>query len=357
MFIGVWGDVKMHTPFRSLETVEGGILSTNIEKSGLSHYPMVLGWFVVFILTLSACGIDEGGPSTGSTSWYSIIIDTPTAESTYSTDCNELWIGGTTDYPPSQWSNVLVGWQNQTSGGLKLGVGQTSVYQCWDWILGYYDCNPVWWAKIPLELGDNSITITAEDSNGVALEPDTIAVGKPEMSYSIKGRITNVDGTELFNMKVLLEGASNFDFTDVSGYYELNCLRSGTHTLRPDPMGFYYPAYMFYNYMDWPFNPASRTVAVSEFNVEGQDFSTEVYEISGIITTVYGEGFQNLDVFIMESGYSTASARTDSSGTYTLLAPNGTYIVQPSNYFSFTPAFRSVNVNGSGVYDQNFSAQ
>jgi len=350
-----------NAPCRSLEIIGRGIFSINMGKNGQCHYPTMLASFVIFILTLSACGGDRRGQSTGGTPQYSINIETPTADPTFSTDCNEIWIGGTTDYPPSQWSSVWVIWQNQTAEGLRQGTGQTGVNQCMGWFLGYtwyYDCNAGWWVNIPLELGDNSITITAIDSNGVDLKPDTIAVSNPVMSYSVKGRITNINGKGLFNLKVVLEGASRYIFTDAEGYYTLSCLRSGIHTVLPDSMGFYDPAYMFYNNMDWPFNPVNRTVTVSRSDVAGQDFSTEVHEVTGMITTAYGGGFQNLDVFLLGSGNSAlASARTDASGTYTLLAPNGKYIIQPSTYFSFTPEFRSVTINGSGVYNQNFSAQ
>jgi hypothetical protein len=316
---------------------------------------------VLFSIICISCGGSGGGEGdTGSPVQNAIEIETPTAETSFTTDCNEVWVGGEANYPASQWNSVEIAWKNQSASGLSQGMGQTDINQCLGWFFGYawyYDCNAGWWADVPLEIGSNTITITAIDSNGTVIGRDLISVNKPVMSYYIKGRITNTGGTGLFNMKVKHDAAGGFTYTDSNGNYQLGCLRSGTYSITPDSIGYYSPTDKFFSYIDWPFTPADRTVTVNDSDAIGQDFSTEVYEVSGQITTLSGSGFQNLDVFLMEAGGSYESSRTNENGFYTFMAPNGTYTVQPSTFFSFAPANRIIEVNGSGVYDQDFSAQ
>lgn len=226
--------------------------------------------------------------------------------------------------------------------------------------MGYtwdYDCDASWGASIPLEIGDNVITITAVDSIiETVIGQDTITVNKPVMSYSIKGGIKNIDGTGFFNMRVNLDASERYTYTDPSGNYELKCFRNGTYSVSADSYGFYSPIYRFYSYMDWPFIPEGRLVTVTNSDVTGQDFSTEVYEVSGMITTQAGYGFQNLDVLIIGADGTTATTWTDENGIYSFLVPNGTYTIRPSTFFSFTPVEQSIEVNGSGVYSRDFSA-
>jgi len=321
-----------------------------------------LGLFTTLFLSifLVSCGDGGGEGDSGSAMQYAIEIDTPASEATFSTNCNEMWIGGKTNYPASQLDSVGISWQNQTAAGLTQGTGQTGVNQCLGWFLGftwYYDCNGGWWANVPLEVGDNKITITAVDSNQTVLGQDTITITKPVMSYSIKGRITNVDGTGLFNMRVRHDAMERVLYTDSNGNYELKCVPIGTYSVWPDSNGYYYPAYIFFSYMDWPFIPGNRTIVVSDSDVTGQDFSTEVYEVSGKITNLSGYGFQNVDVYITGPDGPRASSRTNASGYFTIMLPNGAYTIQPSTFFSFIPSTRTVEMNGSGVYEQDFSAQ
>jgi hypothetical protein len=229
--------------------------------------------------------------------------------------------------------------------------------------MGYtwdYACDAGWWASIPLEIGDNVITITAVDSLDAietVIGQDSITVNKPVMSYSIKGGIKNIDGRGLFNMPVNLDARENYTvYTDPNGNYEFKCLRNGIYSVAADSYGFYSPIYRFHSYMDWPFIPDGREVTITDFDVTGQDFSTEVYEVSGMIRTQAGYGFQMVDVVITGSNGTSASTWTDANGVYSFLVPNGTYTIRPSTSFSFTPVEQSIEVNGSGVYSQDFSA-
>jgi secreted trypsin-like serine protease len=76
------------------------------------------------------------------------------------------------------------------------------------------------------------------------------------------------------------------------------------------------------------------------------------YSISGTITNSAGAGISGVTV-----SNGSASATTSSSGAYTLSGlGNGTYTLTPSlGGYSFSPASRSVTVNGANVSGQDFS--
>lgn len=91
-----------------------------------------------------------------------------------------------------------------------------------------------------------------------------------------------------FNMRVNLDASESYTYTDPNGNYELKCLRNGTYSVVADSYGFYSPNHRFHSYMDWPFIPDDRLVTVNNSDVTGQDFSTEVYGVSGMIRTQAG---------------------------------------------------------------------
>jgi len=307
-------------------------------------------------VALVACG---GGGGAGFEVGNEIEIEYPTLEETFSTDCNEIWVSGETTYLVAH-SSVFIEWENRTDIGYLQGTGQRFVHTCTGWFMGYmwdYDCDASWGASIPLEIGDNVITITVVDSIiDAVIGQDTITVNKPVMSYSIKGGIKKIDGMGLFNLRVNLDALESYTYTDPNGNYELKCLRNGTYSVVADSYGFYSPNYRFLSYMDWPFIPDGRLVTVNNSDVTGQDFSTEVYEVIGMIKTQAGYGFQNLSVLIIGADGTSASTWTDENGIYSFLVPNGTYTIRPSTNFSFTPVEQSIEVNGNGVYLQDFSA-
>jgi len=249
---------------------------------------LTIGLFSIFFISCGGC--NGGGRGGGSPLQNTIEIEMPTFEAAYTTDCNEVWVGGEANYPASQWNNVEISWENQSVSGLSQGIGQTNAKQCLGWFLGYtwyYDCDAGWWAEVPLEIGNNTITITAVDLNGTVIGKGVINVYKPVMSYYVTGRIPDSDGTGLFNIKVKRNVSDGFTYTDSDGNYELGCLRSETYSVNPDSMGYHSPTDMFFSYINWPFVPASRTVIVNDSDVTGQDFSTEVYEVQ--IVTLSGQ--------------------------------------------------------------------
>jgi subtilisin family serine protease len=80
---------------------------------------------------------------------------------------------------------------------------------------------------------------------------------------------------------------------------------------------------------------------------------TVTYSISGTVSAGSGTGLAG--VVVSAGG---ASATTTSTGAYTLTGlANGSYTLTPSlSGYTFTPASRSVTVNGASVSGQNFSA-
>ena len=85
----------------------------------------------------------------------------------------------------------------------------------------------------------------------------------------------------------------------------------------------------------------------------GNGGSGSTYSISGTVTST---GPPMVVVYISISGY--ILGMTDSNGNYTIFGlPNGTYTVTPSSAaLAFTPADKSVTINGSNVVSVNFTA-
>jgi cytochrome c peroxidase len=86
---------------------------------------------------------------------------------------------------------------------------------------------------------------------------------------------------------------------------------------------------------------------------------TQTFSISGTVrgpNTLRGAGAPLSGVTITLSGDASATTLTDANGNYTLIVPNGNYIVTPSRSgLSFTPVSRAVIVNGANVTGQDFT--
>ncbi|MBX3712527.1 MAG: proprotein convertase P-domain-containing protein [Lysobacter sp.] len=80
--------------------------------------------------------------------------------------------------------------------------------------------------------------------------------------------------------------------------------------------------------------------------------TTPTYTVSGAITTSAGAGISGVTV-----SAGSATATTNSSGAYTLSGlSNGSYTLTPSlSGYTFSPASRSVTVNGANVTGQDFA--
>ena len=319
--------------------------------------------FMIFLIVLlGACG--GGGGSSGGGGdvgggW--VTIDQPTTETTYSTVCNSVELGGEAFISPTWWrccsgsaedTGVTVTWKNMTTGT------EQKAYQSIDicYFLGSpYLCNHRWSATVPLALEDNLITITAADPSGVTGQ-DSITVSKPVPSFSIYGRVTKTLGIGLWNyglsgFKLTLTGTdpNPYVFTDKSGNYTISCIQNGSYTITPSST------------INFIFTPTNRAVTINNADVLGQDFVSEAYFISGTVTYSSGIGISGVQVSLTGTN-SSATYYTDSNGYYIFAVPNGSHTITPSycdllGCFSFTPATRDVTVDHADVTGQDFVRQ
>jgi hypothetical protein len=79
------------------------------------------------------------------------------------------------------------------------------------------------------------------------------------------------------------------------------------------------------------------------------------FAISGRVATAAGAGISGVTMTL--TGAASQTVQTDASGNYSLAGlANGVYTVTPSlSGFTFTPASRTVTVNGGNVINQNFT--
>ncbi|MDA0746794.1 MAG: SUMF1/EgtB/PvdO family nonheme iron enzyme, partial [bacterium] len=158
-------------------------------------------------------------------------------------------------------------------------------------------------------------------------------------TYSVSGQVT-VEGEGLPGVEVvaLSNGVSILAATDSTGTYVLS-LTNGTYTLVPS-IG------------EVKFSPDSLEITVSGAAQSGLNFSVAAYGISGQVTE---EGVGIPGVQLMLNGSTIAT--TDENGNYRLpVLTDGAYTVVPSKAsYAFTPASRSVTVEGADVSGQDFA--
>lgn len=102
--------------------------------------------------------------------------------------------------------------------------------------------------------------------------------------------------------------------------------------------------------------PCEQDGECYQYRIIGQDFSAEVYQVSGLVTASNDAGLPRQDIVATGPG-GTAHASTDGGGGYTFFLPNRTYTIQPPTYYTFNPPFITVTVNGDAVTNQNFVVQ
>jgi len=160
--------------------------------------------------------------------------------------------------------------------------------------------------------------------------------------YSITGRLAGTNGVGLANLRVYRTGSSVAAISNGAGYYAFNGVTNGAYTITPD-------ATQGYGY-----TPQTRSFTVSGASVANQNFTGATgYAIVGRVMTSNGAAIPNVSV--KRTGQ-TAGVLTNSSGYYTFNGvPNGTYTITPTlSGRTFTPATKSVTVNGGNPAAQNF---
>ncbi len=141
-----------------------------------SHWSSLLGIAILLGSLLAACGGGGGDDSAPPPAGSSLWISSPSNTGTYQTDSERVSLSGGSFVPDGANCTGIVGtipagyqvvWFNAANGT----SGNASFY------LGcLLQVNVIWSApQIPLELGSNSITVTATDSNGTTAH-DTIVV-------------------------------------------------------------------------------------------------------------------------------------------------------------------------------------
>ncbi len=183
-----------------------------------------------------------------------------------------------------------------------------------------------------------TVTINGANVTGVNFTASGI------VGYSISGTITPAANGA--GSTVTLTGAASATTTaDASGHYTFTGLANGTYTVTPSRSGY-------------TFTPASASGTLYNANVTGVDFtaiaSTATYSLSGLISPAsLGTG-----TTLTLSGGATGTTGTTSTGAFSFTSlTNGTYTVTPSRPgYTFTPAARTVTINGANVTGVNFTA-
>ncbi|MGI5817193.1 MAG: carboxypeptidase regulatory-like domain-containing protein [Armatimonadota bacterium] len=166
-----------------------------------------------------------------------------------------------------------------------------------------------------------------------------------EPLFEIRGTVTDAAGSPMAGVDITVNGRTVG--TDGNGAYRVRNLSAGTYTVTPA-------------LAEHDFEPASREVTIgpdaSDINFTGE---LRTYSIAGRITRD-GAGVAGVTV-----SDGTRTAVTDAEGRYTIAeVPSGSYTVTPSRDadgdgrqdFTYTPASRSVTVDGAAVGGVNFTA-
>lgn len=175
-------------------------------------------------------------------------------------------------------------------------------------------------------------------------------------TYSISGTI----GRPLSRGYMALPGvtvtvsgtAGSTTSTNASGIFTFSGLANGSYIVTPSLAGY-------------TFTPPSISVTVDNASVTDINFTAasalavQTYSIAGTVTKpgIRGTRAPMPGVTVTLSGAANAQTTTNASGSYTFTGlPSGAYTVTPSmTGFTFTPAFRNVNISGANQTGQNFT--
>jgi Tol biopolymer transport system component len=160
-------------------------------------------------------------------------------------------------------------------------------------------------------------------------------------TFSITGRLTTPLNVGIAGIYVQAEGPTgvfHYSVTDVQGYYSLFNLPAGDYTVTPnkccDSQGRHYV-----------FNPGTRTFNNLSSDQIGDFTGTQVFDITGQITSSVVSGQGLFDIPVTLSGSASASVVTDVFGTFRFEdLPTGNYTVTPTKPgFVFSPTNATYN--------------
>jgi hypothetical protein len=188
--------------------------------------------------------------------------------------------------------------------------------------------------------GSTAVTLAGADRTAT----DFTAARIP--TYSISGAIS---GPVVAGVTVRLSGdVTAVTTTDATGAFAFTGLSNGTYMVTP-------------SLEDHVFDPASRSVHVSDASVTGQGFTGALSPTArSIAGTVSGDAVAGVTMTL--SGVSpvtaTVTTPTDAGGAYAFAdLADGLYLVTPSLAgFTFVPANSLVTVSGASVVGPDFTA-
>jgi hypothetical protein len=198
-------------------------------------------------------------------------------------------------------------------------------------------------------LANGTYVITPSTSNGYSYSPtsQTITINNAhvlqltfasQQAFTVSGTISGPGGP---NASVALSGTAAATTTaNSSGVYSFAGLSNGSYTVTPAKTGY-------------TFSPANQPITVNGANTTANFSSTaQTYTISG---TISGPGGASATVTL--TGATTATVTANASGVYSFTGvANGSYTVTLTKTgYLFTPANRSVTVNGAST-TANFSS-
>jgi hypothetical protein len=189
-------------------------------------------------------------------------------------------------------------------------------------------------------------TFSPENRTVTGNSPGRTRLDFSVQQYSISGKMT-LNGDGLPGAMIHLSGAATTStMTDSDGNYSFVGLLNGDYTVTPSKTGL-------------PFAPENTKVTVTGASLSGIDFaSTAPGSANAISGAATFNGVGLWDVSIALSGAATASASTNTDGTYIFpdLA-DGSYLVTPAKTgYAFAPENRLVTVNNAGFAVRNFEA-
>jgi pimeloyl-ACP methyl ester carboxylesterase len=241
-----------------------------------------------------------------------------------------------------------------TSGGAPLAdvtvtlTGSTSTSTRTD-LNGHYSFASQPNGNYTLSASKTDYTLSANQSVTVSNAPSSgnnFTATEKTTTYSISGRVSAANGDALSGVTVTLTGSGPVStLTDSSGFYVFSGAQNGNYTLSASKTGYTLSA--------------NQTVTVSSANITGKNFTATViapstYTISGKVTL---DGVALSNVLMTITGSSLTSP-TNTSGNYSFTGvASGTYIITPSlSGYAFTPASRTVTINGGNPASQDFTA-
>lgn len=294
------------------------------------------------LVAAASCGGGGGGSET--LAW--IRIDTPADG--YVTNSESIVIEGNAALRSGDYPSESIYWYN----GQASGVAANSVV-C---IVG---CVAAWRATVPLNVGQNTITLRFVDAIA-----SLSATRNPTVSVQGRTTLSSSSGVSVPDVTVSLSGASGTTWTrtDASGSFTLRAYQAGSYSLTPS-----LPLPQSDSCLS--FAPASRDIDVSTADIFDQNFiATETascFAVSGRITAsnnpTYGQ--PGVTVALADAQGHEMNAVTDASGAYSfhhLIA--GTYTITPRDCIlsycsTFVPESIAVTVTSGDVSDQDFLRQ